>query len=231
MPWVVGIDEAGYGPNLGPLVQAAVALHLPDGDHAGWDTLQPVVRRCCDVPDSRLLIDDSKKVYTRFGLAALELGVMSSLILTESTVGDVLRRGTLAGVGIREVLASEVWYDPAESTPVAVTGEEVLAAFTGFHEALTDDVGIGLAEAIIVPTPRFNRFCDEFGSKAVVLSHGLIELIPSALDAMPRDNKPVVFLCDKHGGRNYYGAMLQEAFPDWLDRPGARIGRRQPVSR
>ena len=24
MPWVVGIDEAGYGPNLGPLVQAAV---------------------------------------------------------------------------------------------------------------------------------------------------------------------------------------------------------------
>ena len=36
MPWVVGIDEAGYGPNLGPLVQAAVALHLPDDDPAGW---------------------------------------------------------------------------------------------------------------------------------------------------------------------------------------------------
>jgi len=30
--WVVGIDEAGYGPNLGPLVQAAVALYLPDDD-------------------------------------------------------------------------------------------------------------------------------------------------------------------------------------------------------
>ena len=45
MPWVVGIDEAGYGPNLGPLVQAAVSLYLPDGDPAGWDTLKPVVRR------------------------------------------------------------------------------------------------------------------------------------------------------------------------------------------
>ena len=77
MPWVVGIDEAGYGPNLGPLVQAAVALNLPDGDTAGWDTLKPVVRRCHEKADGRLLIDDSKKVYTRGGLEALERGVWS----------------------------------------------------------------------------------------------------------------------------------------------------------
>ena len=41
MPWVVGIDEAGYGPNLGPLVQTAIAVRLPDGDTAGWETLRP----------------------------------------------------------------------------------------------------------------------------------------------------------------------------------------------
>ena len=71
MPWVVGIDEAGYGPNLGPLVQAAVALHLPDDDPAGWDALKAVVRRSHEPADGRLLIDDSKKVYTGGGLAAL----------------------------------------------------------------------------------------------------------------------------------------------------------------
>ena len=76
MPWVVGIDEAGYGPNLGPLVQAAVALHLPDDDPAGWETLKPVVRRCARRPTAGLLIDDSKKVYTRGGLEALERGVL-----------------------------------------------------------------------------------------------------------------------------------------------------------
>ena len=37
MPWVVGIDEAGYGPNLGPLVQAAVILWMPPEDLGGWN--------------------------------------------------------------------------------------------------------------------------------------------------------------------------------------------------
>ena len=78
MPWVVGIDEAGYGPNLGPLVQAAVAVRLPGHDPAGWDTLKPHVRRCCDPDDGRLLIDDSKKVYAGGnGLAELELAAMA----------------------------------------------------------------------------------------------------------------------------------------------------------
>ena len=77
--WVVGIDEAGYGPNLGPLLQAAVALRLPDDDPAGWDTLKPIVRQARGKDDGRLLIDDSKKVYTRGGIAALERGEKGEL--------------------------------------------------------------------------------------------------------------------------------------------------------
>src|SRR5436190_17297798 len=132
MPWVVGIDEAGYGPNLGPLVQAAVALHLPDSDSAGWKTLRPVVRRCRGKDDGRLLIDDSKKVYTRHGIEALELAVQAALLLMEPTVGDVLRRSTLPAC--REELCAEGWHDPTEAAPVAADAATIRAAFN----ALTD---------------------------------------------------------------------------------------------
>ena len=103
MPWVVGIDEAGYGPNLGPLVQAAVALYLPDYDPAGWETLKPVVRRCGDKADERLLIDDSKKVYARGGLAALEQAVANrrALLILDNFEAFVPARSVLAAVSRR----------------------------------------------------------------------------------------------------------------------------------
>ena len=94
MPWVIGIDEAGYGPNLGPLVQAAVALKLPAGDPAGWDALKGAVRRCVEKADGRLLIDDSKKVYTRGGLEALERGV-TPLLPWSCDVKELVRKACL----------------------------------------------------------------------------------------------------------------------------------------
>lgn len=216
MPWVVGIDEAGYGPNLGPLVQSAVALRLPESDPAGWETLRPLVRRCGAEEDGRLLIDDSKAIYTRHGLVALERGVM--VLAPEScTVAELVRKVALATCRVE--LAGESWYDPAESLPVEMSRDERTNESHRFRERAT---GCGVKAfnvmiASVVPAPRFNRVCDEYGSKGTVLSRGLIELIMSTLDDVPRDGEPITFLCDKHGGRNYYAAMLQEAFPGgWI---------------
>jgi hypothetical protein len=69
----------------------------------------------------------------------------------------------------------------------------------------------------VVPAPRFNRICDERGSKATVLSLGLAELIQAALEATRGDGEPVAIHCDKQGGRNYYAAIIQETFPNgWV---------------
>jgi hypothetical protein len=217
MPWVVGIDEAGYGPNLGPLVQASVAFRLPPEDEAGWETFRLGIRRCRDEEDHRLLIDDSKAIYSRHGFAALERAVLASLLFARTTVGEILRRGTLAGVAIDDVLAGEGWYEPGETAPLAATGEDISAAHAVIRDSMSERVRIGHSQAIVVPAGRFNRVCDEYGSKAVVLSKGLVELIPAALSALESDCEPVLFFCDKHGGRNYYAAMLQEAFPNgWI---------------
>jgi ribonuclease HII len=221
MPWVVGIDEAGYGPNLGPLVQAAVALHLPDHDLAGWETLKPVVRRCGEKADGRLLIDDSKKVYTRGGFAALE----RSVILTapwSCSVAEMIRKAGLDAY--REELLTESWYDPAETLPIIMDPEsrsrEYESAFTSLSIDRSSEFCIGSMVASIVPSQRFNRICDEHGSKAAVLGRGLVEIIGQLreeLSGIQGRNGPIHISCDKMGGRNFYAAMLQEAFPEgWI---------------
>jgi ribonuclease HII len=203
MPWVVGIDEAGYGPNLGPLVQAAVGLHLPDDDPAGWETLKPVVRRCHEKDDGRLLIDDSKKVYTRHGLEALERGVFSGIGLAVEVVHEFLTAFVTPG-HVEEVQA-ECWYDGTERMPVTEWER---------HPAEPQS---GRITANLVTPSLFNRVVDGAGSKATVLACGLVELLKFRPPAEADPTSPLVFHCDKQGGRNYYAALVQQAFPDgWV---------------
>lgn len=198
MPWVVGIDEAGYGPNLGPLVQAAVALRLPDDDPAGWETLKPWVRRCHERADDRLLIDDSKKVYAQpGGLAKLERAVLAGL----GHVTPVTFTGLLPTVAPE--LADEVWFRPDH--PMPLSGE--------FHPTRPP---VGPMLARLTPAAGFNRVLDADGSKAAPLARGLIAFLQDVPGRLP-DEEPVLFLCDKLGGRNFYGPMLAAAFPDgWV---------------
>jgi ribonuclease HII len=213
MPWIVGIDEAGYGPNLGPLVQAAVALRLPPGDTAGWDTLKAVVRRAHEKRDSRLLIDDSKKVYTKGGLEALERGVWAITAAEPYSLHDFLwSSGEVPQWG--EDLRAETWFDGEELLPVHINAETEWENSASVRAAFGDR---WFGDFRIVPAPRFNQMVDQFGSKGTILSRGLIELVGSVCDAIPLDGEPLAFACDKQGGRNFYAGILQEAFPSgWV---------------
>jgi ribonuclease HII len=210
MPWVIGIDEAGYGPNLGPLVQAAVALHLPEGDPGGWNALKSVVRRTHEKADTRLLIDDSKKVYARGGLAALERGVWSIASADPHTVHEFLWSGDEVPPWGKD-LCAESWFDGADFVPLHIDPGAQWEASEPLRAAINDRWS---GDYRIVPAPRFNRIVDEHGSKAVVLSHGLIALMSSLTTAVRGGGEPLLFLCDKQGGRNFYAPLLQEAFPE-----------------
>src|SRR3954467_7659854 len=85
---IAGIDEAGYGPLLGPLVVSASAFELP-GDSADlptnvealpcmWRLLKGAVAKKAPAKKGRLLIADSKVVHNLTdGKKLLERGVLA----------------------------------------------------------------------------------------------------------------------------------------------------------
>ena len=81
MAWIIGIDEAGYGPNLGPLVMSAVAYRVPH-EAAGanlWKLLARAARKDGG-NDDKVWINDSKVVYSSGkGIAELERSVLAVL--------------------------------------------------------------------------------------------------------------------------------------------------------
>ncbi len=84
MHYLIGMDEAGYGPNLGPLVIAATAWKLDARYDADlqvvdlYELLHDVISR--QPRSDRLAIADSKQIYNRAtGIAGLELGVLAAM--------------------------------------------------------------------------------------------------------------------------------------------------------
>src|SRR5688572_11296377 len=101
MAIIIGVDEAGYGPNLGPLVITATVWEVPGDPHDFdfWRALRSVISQRAPRPSrtnaavdtsgaavavrrraARMHVADSKQVYSPArGLAPLETSVLSLL--------------------------------------------------------------------------------------------------------------------------------------------------------
>ncbi|MCA9117788.1 MAG: hypothetical protein KDA79_22110, partial [Planctomycetaceae bacterium] len=84
MGLITGMDEAGYGPNLGPLVVAVTVWEVPGDPHDAdlWEAFAPAVCRQAEPASGRVHIADSKEVHQASkGLSALERSAQAVLAL------------------------------------------------------------------------------------------------------------------------------------------------------
>ena len=212
----IGTDEAGYGPNLGPLAISVTVWDLPApaSEFDLYVALASVVDRESDRGGTRLHIADSKQVYSPArGVGSLETSALALLAQTgpiPRTFPELVAR--LTGEAL-ESGEGEPWLrEGAIALPVAADlpvierlAEELRAA------CLAAEVKVAALRSDMVETPRFNRECTATGSKGVVLSRTTLALLERN---WPDDGVPALVICDKHGGRNQYGALLSETFGD-----------------
>jgi ribonuclease HII len=219
MPWILGIDEAGYGPNLGPFVMSSVAVRVPE-EFAGanlWQVLRKAVRRAEETEDGRLLIEDSKVVYSSArGLAQLERGVLAAAAAAVEQAFPLEHYVERICPAAHPELRQECWYHGATALPLESTREELQGAVTRFRQGCEEaGVTLGLIRSVVVCPSRFNALLDQWQSKGAVLGRSLAELLQ--VNRCPDEGKDsIAVFVDKHGGRNTYAPMLQDALPEGM---------------
>jgi len=220
MAYLVGTDEAGYGPNLGPLVISATVWQV-SGPASCCDLYQRLSKFVRPTPGSarcrRMVWGDSKVLYQpKIGLALLERGLLAAL----SMLGPCPRDWK----SLWEILAPEAptefeplpWYAGFGCPlPLAVEVDDLQRACARLRKGM-EAAGIRLVaiRSCAVFPERFNHLVDDYGSKGAALSHLTLELAARVVAPLVDDELQII--CDKHGGRNGYGPLVQRHFPEWL---------------
>ncbi len=217
-----GIDEAGYGPMLGPFVVARSVVVVNDHDGVAdppciWRMLSKAICRSVGDKRRRVAVNDSKKLYTpAAGLAQLERGVLAFAHLADrhaATLDELLHK-------LCDDEASrtpdELWYGNADSGPALPHAADAgqIAIARNMLRRCAEAAGFGVADmnAAVMYEGRFNEIVAATGSKAgcawQAVSGHLMAIWNRWGEVGPR------VVVDRQGGRKVYHVLLQQLWPE-----------------
>lgn len=225
MQHIIATDEAGYGPNLGPLTIGATRWESTDADFDFQDALSKFVfdqkskllqyeKRSAS---PGLMIADSKAVYTSGKIELLERGVLACLFAIHAKMpGTVCELMEQLGVDANSIQDSDYFQCSDAKLPIASNPESIEQLGARITESLAArNASLKQLSTATVFPKRFNESIEIHGNKASCLtfeSLGLIKSMMEVTDATKTDRFDI--RCDKHGGRNRYAASIQNCFDD-----------------
>lgn len=214
-----GIDEAGYGPMLGPLCIGCTAFAIDSQDPSQgvpnlWRTLSRAVCKSVRDKKHRIAIDDSKKLKgaksaSSHPLTRLERGVLSFLLTkSEMPTTDQVFFEQLAIAN-----PNEPWYESTTQLPLANDPNQLRVSSARLsHTFLSAGVGCEMMKCAVIDAAEFNRQISQMHNKASVNICCIMRFIDSLWKRWPDEDLRIVV--DRQGGRTRYREILQLSFDD-----------------
>jgi len=206
---VCGIDEAGYGPILGPLVVASSIFLINENPEDNmWARLQESVGKSKKGLGSRILVADSKKAFNRKAkLNHLERTIrafFNQLHLEKVTFSSLL---PIVSDDLVAQVKKYPWYPLLYNTYLLEVNQVI-------SDTLTENMkreGIEFVDfrCCCVDVAEFNRVVSFTKNKASIVISSILKLVQQivALAAFFNAKKIIVF-CDRLGGRKNYRDVL-----------------------
>ncbi len=220
MAVLVGIDEAGYGPLLGPLVVSSAAFRLPEAmlRENLWETLEKAVSAQKKGLSGRLLITDSKKAFNRkTGPGHLRRTVLAALGAIEENTAPPANAQALLNClcpnSATQLTDTYAWYEPLPDQPLNHDQSDIQIA-SGVFQRTLEEKGIQLQsiQSRCLDVGFYNSRVKAVKNKSRVLFTELCSLILDILQKT-NNNETVQIIVDRQGGRINYQPELLRMFP------------------